>query len=298
MTEIGEDLDVEHEVEHVLRTACHQVGLRASGARLIKYTNNAVYALATEPVVIRIAGPSVATHVPKVIAVARWLAEYDMPSVRLVEDLPQPLIVEGRPVTFWHKLSAFHGAPTGHDLGVILRRLHRLPPPDFELPEWDKLAGIRRRIDEQVVLTPAEAEFLIQRCDQIAAALATITYDLPPGPIHGDGFVGNLIPGPNGPVICDFDSAATGPREWDLTPAAVGKLRFTYPVDHHRQLAAAYGIDVTTWPHFPILRDLRELQLVTSVLRTLPENPALRPQWQHRFTSLRNRDDARWSPYR
>jgi hypothetical protein len=55
------------------------------------------------------------------------------------------------------------------------------------------------------------------------------------------------------PVICDFDSTSTGPREWDLTPAAVGKLRFNYPVDTDGQLASAYGFDVITWNGFPVL---------------------------------------------
>ncbi|WP_433580769.1 hypothetical protein [Nocardia brasiliensis] len=63
-------------------------------------------------------------------------------------------------------------------------------------------------------------------------------------------------------------------------------MRFDYSIDHHEQLVTSYENDVTTWPHFWVLRDLRELQLVTSVLRTLPENPSLIPQWRRRFTSF------------
>jgi hypothetical protein len=47
-----------------------------------------------------------------------------------------------------------------------------------------------------------------------------------------------------------------------------------------------------------VLRRLRELQLVTSVLPVLDANPALRPQWRLRLDSLRDGDDGvRWSPY-
>jgi hypothetical protein len=99
-------------------------------------------------------------------------------------------------------------------------------------------------------------------------------------------------------LICDFDSAAIGPREWDLTPMAVGSLRLNRPPNEQRDFADAYGLDVTTWDGFPILRRLRELQLVTSVLPALNANPALRPQWEHRLTSLRDRDlGVRWVPY-
>lgn len=296
----SDDTHVGGETRRILSSACEEVGLDPRGARLIKYTNNAVWELAADPVIVRIAGLSVAERVRKVVDVARWLAHHDMPSVRLVAELPQPLTIAGRPVTFWHKVTgpAAAPAPTGFDLGRILRRFHELPAPEFRLPQWDQIGGIRRRIEEQDVLTHSDANFLTQRCDEITAELQLIEPFLPPGPIHGDGFVGNLISGSTGPVICDFDSVALGPREWDLTPAAVGTLRFDYPTDSHAQLVTTYGADVTTWPHFRILRDLRELQLVTSVLRTLPENPSLMPQWRRRFTSFRDQNRTiRWTTY-
>ncbi|WP_433579112.1 phosphotransferase [Nocardia brasiliensis] len=93
---------------------------------------------------------------------------------------------------------------------------HQLPAPNFRLPEWDQIGGIRRRLEEQEVLSHGDAEFLTQRCDEIAAELKLIEPFLARGPIHGDGFVGNLIPGPAGPVICDFDSVAFGPPRMGL----------------------------------------------------------------------------------
>jgi Ser/Thr protein kinase RdoA (MazF antagonist) len=131
------------------------------------------------------------------------------------------------------------------------------------------------------------------------AELAEVTYVLSPGFIHGDATVANVVSGPHGPVISDFDSAATGPREWDLTPVAAGNLRFVSRADNQTPLVAAYGFDVTTWDGFPALRRLRELQLVTSVLPVLRSNPGLRRQWQHRLRSFRDGDEgARWELYR
>jgi hypothetical protein len=63
--------------------------------------------------------------------------------------------------------------------------------------------------------------------------------------------MGNLIDGKNGAVICDLDSGCEGPREWDLVPLAVGKLRFDYPGDGYGALADVYGFDVITWEGFP-----------------------------------------------
>ena len=104
--------------------------------------------------------------------------------------------------------------------------------------------------------------------------------------------------GPAGPVICDFDSLADGPREWDLTPVAVGRLRFDYPGDAYGELAAHYGFDVLNWTGFPVLRKIRELKLVTSVVPILRSNPGIREQWAFRLQSFKNRDVmARWSTY-
>ncbi|MFX0574633.1 phosphotransferase [Nocardia nepalensis] len=297
------DPDIETEwAAKILSDACATLGLDCSGAKLIKFTNNAVWSLASASVVVRIPGSAaVRDRVPKVVAVARWLADYNMPSARLIEEFPQPLRLDQHEVTFWHKVSpsATAAPPNGHDLGRILRRYHALPDPAFELPPWQPLSGIRQRIAEQDVLEPRDQHFLENKCDETEELLARIDFQLPSGPIHGDGFAGNLIPGPLGPVICDFDSAAYGPREWDLAPVALGNIRFQYATNYHQQLVEEYGFDITRWRHFPVLRQLRELQLVTSVLPVLRTNPTLTEEWQNRFRSFRDGDtQTKWSPYR
>lgn len=99
-------------------------------------------------------------------------------------------------------------------------------------------------------------------------------------------------------MLCDFDSTCKGPRELDLIPAAVGRLRFRYPVDYHGQLAASYGLGITTWSGFAVFRRIRELQLVCSVLPALRSSPRTRDQWRHRFETFRAGDlDAVWTTY-
>jgi Ser/Thr protein kinase RdoA (MazF antagonist) len=148
-------------------------------------------------------------------------------------------------------------------------------------------------------LDPDDHDFLAHACDEVEYALESVRYILPPGFIHGDATVANLVPGPDGPVICDFDSAAIGPREWDLTPVAAGHLRFVNAVNNQALLVAAYGFDVTAWDGFPVLRRLRELQLVTSVVPVLRSNPGLYEQWRHRLRTFRDgQDRERWELYR
>jgi hypothetical protein len=140
--------------------------------------------------------------------------------------------------------------------------------------------------------------FLSHACAETEARLADVEYVLTPGLIHGDATVANLIPGPDGAVLCDLDATSIGPREWDLTPVAAGHLRFVGKTNNQALLASAYGFDVTAWNGFPVLRRLRELQLVTSVVPVLASNPALGAQWRHRLQTVRaGYTAARWEPY-
>jgi hypothetical protein len=64
------------------------------------------------------------------------------------------------------------------------------------------------------------------------------------------------------------------------------------------ELAAHYGVDVTAWPGFPVLRQVRELKLVTSVVPVLRSNPDILPKWRHRFDSFTRGDSAaKWTTY-
>jgi Phosphotransferase enzyme family len=291
----------------VTAAACRCTGLPRAGARLLKFTNNAVVALPAAGAVLRIAGSAeVRSRVPAVVAVARWLEDLVLPAVRLLRGVPQPLEVEGHLVTLWRAAqpaSEVGGRKAAiEDLARLLRALHGVEAPlPAALGPWDLAGALRRRLAEAPGVPAADAEFLARELADAEAGLASLADVEPllsPGLVHGDAFLGNLVLSRSGPLLCDFDGVARGPREWDLVPVAVGALRFDYGHDLHRRFAQAYGVDVTAWPGFPALCRLRELQLVVSVVPALEANPALRPQWRLRLDSLRNRDRAvRWSPY-
>jgi aminoglycoside phosphotransferase (APT) family kinase protein len=246
----------------------------------------------------------------------------------------QPMLVRGHEVTVWHDVRPVR-EPVPEDLAALLKAVHAvpmaapaaprvparrgrsrrpsvpgqntgpIPVPASEAPmplvRWGPVAGIRRRIASAGQLAREDLAFLQAETDAVAEELVALN-ELEPlqpaGLIHGDSFLGNVIVGEDGPLLCDFDSTCWGPREWDLTPIAVGALRFDYGGDPAARFAAAYGHDVMSWPGFPALRRLRELQLVTSVLPVLAANPGLQPQWRFRVDSLRRADaSARWSTY-
>ncbi|MTD58303.1 phosphotransferase enzyme family protein [Amycolatopsis pithecellobii] len=275
------------------------LGLDPGGARLLRFTNNAVYQLASAPVVLRIVGSDALRYrARRVVAVARHFERHDVPAIRLLPGFDQPIAVGEHLVTAWIHVPSVRRRATAKDLGVLLKRVHELPVPDG-VGDWDPLADVRARVLDAEELDPADRRFFLRRCAEVEALLDELEFPLPRGLIHGDAHPGNIIVGSDGPVLCDFDSSCAGPPEWDLTPLAVGRERFADPPGRYRMLADVYGFDVTAWSGFPVLRALRELKLTTSVLPILRSNPKVRDEFRRRLTDLRTgRTGDPWVRYR
>src|SRR5215813_12626591 len=112
-------------LDAILTQIGERLGVDVRDAQLAKFTNNAVFRLAYAPVVVRIAGSAtMRRRVPKVVQVARWLADEDVPAVRLLPGVLQPLEVNGHLATLWQEVPTVGPKPTGSDLADILRRWH------------------------------------------------------------------------------------------------------------------------------------------------------------------------------
>lgn len=286
-------------LDAALREICAVLGVDHRGATLLRLTNNAVYQLAHAPVVVRIVASRTLEHrVGKVVRIARLFEAHGVPAVRLLPGVEQPIRVEGYLATAWCTVPAADTRPTGRDLAELLVKVHALPRPEVDLPDWAPLTAVRKRVGEAEALDPDNREFLLERCDQVERRLAELEFVLPRGVVHGDAHLGNVIPSPAGPVLCDFDSSGIGPPEWDLIPVAVGVVRFGEPMDTYRQMVDTYGLDVTRWDGFQVLREVRELKLTTSVLPIVNSQPEVRPQLLRRLQDFRDGNtDATWERY-
>ncbi|MPZ00358.1 MAG: phosphotransferase [Actinophytocola sp.] len=283
----------------VLADVCGKAGLDAAGAELLRFTNNAVYALVSAPVVVRIVGSETLRHrVAKVVAVAEHFARHDVPAVRLYPGISQPVSAGEHVATLWWRVRERPVRSGPADLGRLLRQVHALPVPDG-LPGWSPLTDVRARVADAEELDLADRRFLLDRCDEVQAKLDALDFPLRPALVHGDAHLGNVLVADDGPVLCDFDSSGVGPPEWDLMPVALGVLRFGDPMAVYEELADAYGFDVMAWDGFGVLQAARELKLTTSVLPILRSHPSVRPEFERRLTDLRAGDrKARWERYR
>ena len=284
----------------VLAHACDLVGLDHDGAELVRCVNNAVYRLKADPLIVRITlTPGMARRARAAVTAARLLAAHQVPAVELMDGVPQPVRVGDHLATFWRLAVDTGRAPTARQLADLLLRLHRIPAVGVPLPSWDPITDLRTRIHDARCdgWAHSDVDLLSRRCDAVETALATVRYELPLGVIHGDAQTGNVISTPAGPVLCDLDTVCFGPREWDLIPVAVRQLRFRPAAGVHHELATAYGFDVTHWPGFPVLREIRELKLAAVGMPIARDNRS-RLELRRRLHSIRTGDTSTpWTPY-
>ncbi|MEU0950717.1 hypothetical protein ABZ379_50180 [Streptomyces canus] len=98
-------------LEPLLRQACETAELDAHGAELLRLGSNAVYRLASAPVIVRIARDrSVLAEMERALNVTRWLETRDFPAMRVPAEVAQPLVVGGRVVTFWESVQEHDSA--------------------------------------------------------------------------------------------------------------------------------------------------------------------------------------------
>ncbi|WP_371575750.1 phosphotransferase enzyme family protein [Streptomyces sp. NBC_01314] len=268
----------------------------AGHARLLALGENAVFAAGG--LVVKVGRDAeLLDRARRELGVAAWLTEAGVPAVRPAE--PEPLLVEGHPVTVWHRLPDPVRPAGAGDLAELLRLVHALPAPPFALPRRELLGGVERwlRLAGDAI-DPADAAYLRERRDGFAAAAAALTPHLPPGPVHGDALPRNVHIGPDGPVLVDLETFSGDLREHDLVVMALSHDRYGLPAEEYDAFTATYGWDVREWPGCSVLRGARETASCAWVAQHAPSNPGALTEFERRVTSLRDGDETvRWYPF-
>ncbi|GAB3799815.1 phosphotransferase enzyme family protein [Micromonospora zhanjiangensis] len=283
----------------VLDKACDLVGLRADDASLIRFGSNAIFELRGTPVVVRVGrSPERMPVFERELCVARWLADHDVPTVRPYDGVEHPLDVNGHPVSFWHRVESADPPPGAADLARLLRGFHAAGDSPCELPTLDPLGDVPARLAAARGIADEDLDFLRGRAEELHRRYGELTFELPAGPLHGDAYVGNLLGRPGAAVLLDYESAAVGPREWDLTPVAVAHRRLGLPDRDNAAFTEAYGHDVTAWAGFPVLAGIREVTMTTWLMQNVGEGQHLADEFRLRVRSLRDGDDtATWHAF-
>jgi Ser/Thr protein kinase RdoA (MazF antagonist) len=289
-------------VERVLVDACGLADLDPAGAVLMRLGEHAVFRLATAPVVVRI-GRSVGylNAARRELALSGWLSAGGVPVVQAADVAAvQPLVVDGRVVTFWRAAGSGDAYGSVVELAAILRRLHGLAAPvGLVLPELDPFARADARIRASVDVAPADRAYLLDRVAELREKYATLSFALPVGPVHGDANIGNVLRDDAGCArLIDLDGFAVGPREWDLILTAMYADSYGWhTADEYRAFVDGYGFDVMAWEGYPVLRDVRETMMVIWVGQNVSADPKAAVEFPKRMGALRSGGSRRdWAP--
>ncbi|MET8683016.1 aminoglycoside phosphotransferase family protein [Streptomyces sp. NPDC004732] len=269
----------------------------AGGARLLALGENAVFAVGELVVKIGRAAPELLARARRESAVARWLEQAGVPAVRAAE--PDARLVDGHPVTLWHRLPDAVRPAEPRDLAALIRLVHELDSPSFDLPRRELLGGVERwlRLAGDAV-DPADADYLRERRDGFAAAASALKPRLAPGPIHGDALPRNVLVGPDGPVLVDLETFSFDLREHDLVVMALSRDRYGLAPEAYDGFVSTYGWDVREWEGCAVLRGARETASCAWVAQHAPANPKALVEFRRRVASLRDGDaEVRWYPF-
>jgi aminoglycoside phosphotransferase (APT) family kinase protein len=298
-----EDNGFRREFDVVLADVCRQIGVPASGAQLLHFHGNAVFAFPAAGLVVRISGSQGAlARITESLKVTAWLAAGGFPCTVPAPVPGQPFAIAGKVASTWQYVPEAANPPgSAADLARLLRDLHSRPfQPPAPQAFTDPLAGVSAALGSASAdaMGRRQRDWLAGQVQELRSRWADLRFPHPASLIHGDAHPGNLIRAQDGPVILgDWDHVAIGPREWDLAQVFYTSQRFGYPAREDVEgFGAAYGWDLRDWPGLATLVAIREVSGLGTYIRNSPTQPFARRELSMRISTLQAGDhSARWN---
>jgi Ser/Thr protein kinase RdoA (MazF antagonist) len=237
----------------------------------------------------------------KEVEVSRWLRASGVRATRAIDDVTQPTVVEGYPVTWWELLPESRPAAPA-ELGAALRRLHDLPEPrGLSLPRFSPFEAARERLKNAEMPNSDDTTWVLNRMAEVDRRCNEILPNLPTGVIHGDAWQGNFaIIDSQDPVMLDLEAFCVGPKLWDLIAIAVDCTDFArIPESEYEGFTAAYQFDVTTSPAYRTLAEVQELRWTSYVIGKSKPGSAEESEAAHRVACLKGEVERpwKWAPF-
>ncbi|MFB8002874.1 phosphotransferase enzyme family protein [Nocardia sp. NPDC056000] len=281
----------------VLGRAAALVDVDIHDAVKIREGSHAIFEL-PNGIVARIGKPGSFGAAERELLISQWLNRNGITTVCAVESIPQPTVVDGRPVTWW-TLIPDHRPSTPRELGGVLRELHTLiPPTEFQLPSYAPFDGLRERLESAAKIDEDDRAWLSAQYLRLRQRYDELGNPLPPCVIHGDAWQGNLVvPRAGDPTVLDLDSVSVGWREWDLVQLAADYTDFQRITDdEYQSFVDAYGgYDITRWAGYRVLADIQELRWVAFAVSRSDASSTAAAEASHRIACLRGLVPKPWT---
>lgn len=282
--------------ESAARNACRDSGLPDRSLTHLHEHATAVYVLLTEGIVVRVSPAAHQRRLETAVALTRWLIAKGFPATEPA-DILQPVTNGPYAVTFWKFYpQREQGVPPAGHLGDLLRALHDLQPPPIDLPDYRPLTSFQAALEVSRCLTPDRREWLTVRMNELLDAYEQLDFPLGYGHLHGDAYPGNALRDGTTVRLGDWDEAAHGPREIDLTNTFQG-VRFGRSGQELNDFTDRYGYEIREWPGLPVLCHIRDLHTLSSYIRRADRGDQMAAaELSYRISTLqKGTNRARWT---
>ncbi|MGH7883459.1 MAG: phosphotransferase family protein [Candidatus Dormibacteraceae bacterium] len=293
-----------------LEKICRLVGVDSGEAELVHYNANAMIIVPSWGLALRArpsGSPEMLEEIRASVKVCRWLGEKGFPTSRPMKI--EPFAQDGWTISFWfleHLKREKDQQPTGGELGKILKELHQLPAPPFEVPSLqDPFFSVKQAIEEvsETVFASGHREWLSGRIKQLSEdwqeweEQKSVKPDLEYGLIHGDPHPNNLMRTVEGKVLMgDWDKVRLGSRVWDLMQIIYFRDRFDLGAEDVDEFMRAYGHDFREWEGLELCLRVREVSGLGSLIRKAASDPFAQFELSWRVMTLMDeRTKAKWN---
>jgi len=285
----------------IVRAVCAHAGVPADDAACVQPpADNATITLPSLGLVARIGIDS--SHVQgmrKELEVSAWLSDHGIAAVLPVVHPPcrQLMVIDGRVLTWWKYLPGSERA-SAKQLATILRQIHDQPDPPSTLPPLDPFARVEHQIAAATGLTE-EDRTALRACWNLLARRWNSSHwpQHRPVLVHGDAHPYNTLK-VNGRVhVLDFEDAALGPWQWDLTGPCMYHLVGWMTTSELHDTLDAYGRDPRETADFDLLVSIRMLRATCWYASRSGREPHVLDQVRSRIASLTDPSlYTGWSP--
>jgi hypothetical protein len=284
----------------ILERAAASNGLEVDGLSLIRNGSHVMWGM-PNGIVGRVGELGTDDVAIKEVEVSRWLSASGVPATRALDDVTQPTVIDGYPVTWWELLPGCRPA-TPAELAATLRRLHDLPDPrHLNLPRFSPFEAAKKRLKSVDMPDSEDMMWVLNRMAEVEQRCEEILPGLPTAVIHGDAWQGNFaVIDSQDPVILDLEAFCVGPELWDLIAIAVDFTDFArIPKSEYAGFAAAYHFDVTTSPAYRLLAEVQELRWTSYVIGKSKPGSAEESEAAHRVACLKGEASRpwKWAPF-
>ena len=112
---------------------------------------------------------------------------------------------------------------------------------------------------------------------------------------HGDLQPANVLMGPRGPVLIDWDLLAVAPRGWDHGPMLAQTRRWGVPSSVYDQYASGYGMNLSADRFTLAVAELRDVAATVLAVRAAASNTDAVNEARHRYLSWIDESSGPWT---